>query len=151
MYVCIYLFLFDSGIYLKIANWVWIFTYHTDHEINGKKKRQDGINPVCENSNYKFSLSFPKCRNLWDEMMPRLIRTTMSTTTLFSSPFALKNPSSRFSSTSTSTLFNGTRFLTSPLRSHAVSLRCYASSPSAFDRVPVLNPVVEMDGMVSCF
>ncbi|KAL0540846.1 hypothetical protein IC582_020863 [Cucumis melo] len=79
-------------------------------------------------------------------MMPRLIRTTMSTTTLFSSPFALKNPSSRFSSTSTSTLFNGTRFLTSPLRSHAVSLRCYASSPSAFDRVPVLNPVVEMDG-----
>ncbi|KAG7016201.1 Isocitrate dehydrogenase [NADP], chloroplastic/mitochondrial, partial [Cucurbita argyrosperma subsp. argyrosperma] len=80
-------------------------------------------------------------------MKARLIRTAMSSASLFSSSVALKDPSLRFSLTS-STLFNGRLLrnqLPCPIRSPAVSHRCYASS-SGFDRVRVSGPVVEMDG-----
>ncbi|XP_022741688.1 isocitrate dehydrogenase [NADP], chloroplastic/mitochondrial-like [Durio zibethinus] len=59
-----------------------------------------------------------------------------------------KNPSFLFSSSSSRLFSNGALNNQVVFSSHfprAVSLRCFASS-SGFDRVQVLNPIVEMDG-----
>ncbi|XP_015879071.1 isocitrate dehydrogenase [NADP] [Ziziphus jujuba] len=74
---------------------------------------------------------------------------TAISSSALSSSTAFRNPSLSFPSNSNSRFFNGVLTGNSVSFSASftrTSLRCYASSSSAFDRVKVQNPIVEMDG-----